>query len=318
MSASSEDRRPDRATLLAFAGVVLFGGLNAIGVKETVGELAPLWGAAIRFVIAGLILLTIVLVTRRSLPRGRSLAGGILYGAVGFAASFGLIYPGLLEMSAGTTQVLVALTPLFTFGLAIAQRQERFRVQGLLGAVIALVGVALVVVDQLSVDMPPGAILLVVLGAACIAEAGVIGKWIPRSDPVATNGVAMLTGGGILFVLSFLSGEAWAIPTQAATWVAIGYLVIFGSVVMFTLYLFALQRWTASAVSYSTLLLPLVTLSAGAALLHERVTPLLLLGGAVVIAGVYVGAFASAKPARVLSTSLPECLPTDAEAAAGS
>jgi len=257
-------------------------------------------------------------VTRRSLPRGRSLAGGMLYGAVGFAASFGLIYPGLLEMSAGTTQVLVALTPLFTFGLAIAQRQERFRVQGLLGAVIALVGVALVVVDQLSVDMPPGAILLVVLGAGCIAEAGVIGKWIPRSDPVATNGVAMLTGGGILLVLSFLSGEAWAIPTQAATWVAIGYLVIFGSVVMFTLYLFALQRWTASAVSYSTLLLPLVTLSAGAALLHERVTPLLLLGGAVVIAGVYVGAFVSAKPAGVPSTSLPECLPTDAEAAAGS
>jgi drug/metabolite transporter (DMT)-like permease len=308
MSRNSDDRRPDRATLLAFGGVVLFGGLNSIAVKQTVVELAPFWGASLRFLAAGLLLLAIVLASGRALPTGRNLASAMLYGAIAFTASFGFIYPGLREMSAGTTQVLIALTPLFTFGLAIAQRQERFRVQGLLGALIALTGVAIVVVDQLSVDVPASAILLVVLGAACIAESTVIGKWIPRSDPVATNGVAMLTGGAILMVLSILTSEARALPSQAVTWVALGYLVVFGSVVMFTLYLFALQRWTASAISYTTLLLPLVTLSAGA-LLGERVSPLLLAGGAVVLLGVYVGAFLRARRGRPPVPALPECLP---------
>ncbi|MBI2763850.1 MAG: EamA family transporter [Chloroflexi bacterium] len=306
------DRRPDRTTLLAFGGVVLFGGLNGLGVRQTVQELAPFWGATLRFLAAGLIFLAIVLVSRRPIPRGRSLAGGILYGAVGFAASYGFVYQGLRELSAGTTQLLIALTPLLTFGLAITQRQERFRVQGLAGAFVALVGVAIVVADQLSVAIPPGALILVILGAVCIAETGVIVKWIPRSDPFATNAVAMLTGAAMLMALSIVSGEARQLPVELVTWIAIGYLVVLGSVAMFALYLLALRRWTASAVSYTTLLLPLVTLSAGTVVAGERVSPLLLIGGAVVLIGVYVGAFLKVRPTRSSATSLPECLPVDA------
>ncbi|MBI2764269.1 MAG: DMT family transporter [Chloroflexi bacterium] len=143
-------------------------------------------------------------------------------------------------------------------------------------------------------------------------------KWIPRSDPFATNAVAMLTGAAMLLALSAATGEARVLPAQPVTWIAVGYLVVFGSVAMFALYLFALQRWTASAVSYTTLLLPLVTLSAGAAVAGERVSPLLLIGGAIILAGVYVGAFLRIRPARSSASSLPECLPVDAEAGARS
>lgn len=314
MGQTASDRSPDRRTLLAFAGVVLFGGLNGLGVKQTVQELAPFWGASLRFLAAGLILLVIVRASGRSIPRGRSLAGALLYGAIGFAASYGLIYQGLRELSAGTTQVLIALTPLLTFGLAIVHRQERFRAQGLAGALIALAGVALVVADQLSVDMPPGSLVLVLLGAVCIAETGVIIKWTPRSDPFATNAVAMLTGAALLVGMSFATGEAHVLPSRPATWAALGYLVVFGSVLMFALYLFALQRWTASAVSYTTLLLPLVTVSSGALVAGERVSAPLLFGGAVVLVGVYVGAFLKGRTARSSASSLPECLPVDAQA----
>ena len=70
-----------------------------------------------------------------------------------------------------------------------------------------------------------------------------------------------------------------------------------------------LGRWTASAVSYSTLLLPLVTVSLGAVLVDERISPSFLVGGAVILAGVYVGAFLNIRPRRSSATSLPECLP---------
>jgi drug/metabolite transporter (DMT)-like permease len=308
---TSTDALADRPVLTAFLGVVLFGGLNAIAVKATVGELAPMWGAAVRFVAAGVIMAALVMFARRTFPRGRSLTGAMLYGAVGFTASYGLIYTGLRDTPAGTAMVLIALTPLFTFGLAIIQGQERFRVQGFVGALVALAGVAVVFADQVSANVPVASLLLVVLGTVCIAETGVIIKWIPRSDPFGTNAVAMLTGGAILLIASLVAAEAWVLPTQATTWAAVGYLVLLGSVAMFALYVFALERWTASAVSYVTLLMPLVTVSVAAAVTAERVSPALLAGGAIVLVGVYVGAFLKV-PRRTSASSLPECLPIDA------
>jgi drug/metabolite transporter (DMT)-like permease len=304
--------RPTQATLLAFGGVVLLGGANGVAAKFTVAELAPLWGAALRFVVAGALMLVLVAATRRQLPRGRSLAGAALYGVVGFSASYGLAYTGIRDVPAGTAMVLIALTPLFTFGLAIAHRQERFHVQGLLGALIAVVGIGLVFVDQLSADVPLVGLLLFLLAALAIAESSVILKSIPRSDPFATNAVAMLTGGGLLLILSFVTRESLELPRQAETWAAVGYLVVFGSVVMFALFLYALQRWTASAVSYVTLLMPLVTVALAAVLTEERITPAFALGGAVILGGVYVGAFMKGRPARSSASSLPECLPIDA------
>ncbi len=308
----TRETRPDQATILAFLGVVVFGGFNAIGVRQTVHELAPFWGATIRFVAAGLIMAAIAVATGRRFPRGRSLTGAVVYGVVGFAGFYGFIYPGLRETPAGTAMVIIALTPLLTFGLAIAQGQERFHIQGLLGALVALGGVAIVFADQVSANVPIGSLTLVLLGTVCIAESGVIVKWIPRSDPFATNAVAMLTGSGLLLVLSLVTAEPWTLPTQVATWAAVGYLVILGSIVMFALYLFTLERWTASAVSYMTLLMPLVTVSSAAVLTGDRISSAFLVGGAVILAGVYVGAFLKIRPARSSASSLPECFPIDA------
>jgi drug/metabolite transporter (DMT)-like permease len=60
--------RPDQLVLLAFFGVVLIGGLNAIAAKQTVHELAPFWGAAIRCLAAASIMAVIIFATRRRLP----------------------------------------------------------------------------------------------------------------------------------------------------------------------------------------------------------------------------------------------------------
>ncbi len=306
------DVRPAPATLAAFAGVVLTGGLNAIAVRQTVQELAPHWGAAIRFIAAGLIMAALVILLRRSFPRGRSLTGAMLYGAFGFAASYGFMYPGFRDVPAGTGMVLIALAPLMTFGLAIAHGQERFRLQGLIGALIALAGVGIVFAAQLSANVPLTSLVLILLGTASMAESAVVAKMIPRSDPFGTNAVAMLTGAAILLVVSIVAGDPFVLPSQAPTWLAVGYLVVVGSVVMFALFLYALARWTASGMSYMTLLLPLVTISAAAVLTGEPVTLPVIVGGAVILVGVYVGAFLKIRRGRSSASALPECFPIDA------
>ncbi|MDH4334455.1 MAG: DMT family transporter, partial [Chloroflexota bacterium] len=111
---------------------------------------------------------------------------------------------------------------------------------------------------------------------------------------------------------SLVAGESWVLPAEAETWAAVGYLVVFGSVAMFALFVFTMQRWTASAVSYVTLLMPLVTVALAAVLTDEQITPSFVVGGAVILGGVYVGAFLKGRPGRTSASSLPECLPIDA------
>ncbi len=301
--------RPDGTTLAAFAAVALLGGVNAIAVKVSVRELDPFWSAGSRFLVAGGLLALFVLATRRGFPRGRSLRGAAVYGAVGFAASFGLVYPALREVPAATAMVFIALVPLETFVLAIIHRQERFRVQGLVGASISLAGVAIVVWGQLGAAVPLGALLMLLGGTLFIAESALVLKAIPRADAWATNAIAMLTAGAILVAISAVAGEVWAIPARTDTWLAAGYLVVFGSIALFGLYLVGVRRWTASGMSYTTLLRPLVTMPLAALLLGEPLSITLVAGGLIAIVGIYIGAFAHPRPERSTATALPECVP---------
>jgi drug/metabolite transporter (DMT)-like permease len=95
----------------------------------------------------------------------------------------------------------------------------------------------------------------------------------------------------ILLALSAVAGERWTVPTLASTWLALAYLVLMGSVPVFLLFVFVLRRWTASATSYMFVLLPFATVALGALIAQETVTTAIVLGGALVLAGVYVGAF---------------------------
>jgi drug/metabolite transporter (DMT)-like permease len=303
--------RPDVLTIAAFLGVALFGGLNTISVKVVVADLAPFWSAAVRFLAAGLLLVGVVLATRRAFPRGRSLAGAAVYGAIAFTGSYALLYSALQYANAGTVAVFLALVPLETFALAILQRQERFRARGVVGAVIALVGVAVVMSDQLGAAVPPLAFLLIFGGTLFIAQGGVVLKWIPRADPYATNAVAMVTGGALLLALSVVAGEPWAAPGTIRVWALMGYLVVLGSIGLFGLYLYAVRRWTASGVSYATLLMPLVAVPLAALLVDERVSPIFVAGAAIAVAGTYVGAFSAARPSPSTATAAPECLPIE-------
>src|SRR5262245_55808758 len=170
--------RPDRATVAAFLTISLFGGLNSIAVKVAVQELAPFWSAALRFLVAGALLAVVAVVTGRGFPRGRSLRGAVVYGLVAFTGSYAFLYTALRYANAGTAAIFLALVPLETFALAILQRQERFRAGGIVGGVVALLGVGLVVSVRLEAGVPAIAFALLLAGTLFIAEGAVILKWV--------------------------------------------------------------------------------------------------------------------------------------------
>jgi drug/metabolite transporter (DMT)-like permease len=287
--------KPDRTTLAAFITMTLIGGTNAVAVRFSNEELAPFWGAAIRFAPATLLLAAWVLVRGVPLPRGRALVGAVVYGVLNFGLSYALVYYALVNAPAGPAQLVLAVVPLLTVLLATLQGVERFHWRGLAGAAIAAGGIALVFGDQLSAAVPLLSLLALIAAALCIAEVGVAVKWFPPVDAAMLNTIGMAIGAAMLLALALVVGEPLALPQRPVTWVVLGYLIV-ATVILFMLVLYVLKRWTASATSYSFLLLPLVSLGLAAVLRGEPVRSGFLVGGALVLVGVYVGAFGTAGP----------------------
>jgi drug/metabolite transporter (DMT)-like permease len=281
--------RPDRIVLVAFVVFVLFAGANAIGVRFALREMGPFWSAAIRFAVAGLLLAGYALASRRQLPRGDRLIGTVLFGVFGFGLAYLFLYQALKDAPAGTTMLMLAIVPLLTALLAVGQGIERLRLLGLAGAGLAAVGILIVSADQVSLNVPILSLGLLVAAATCQAESGIVVKRFPPGDPVVANAIGMLLGAGMLVAVAVVTGEAMVLPSRPETWISMAYLIGPGSIGVFVLVLYVLARWTASATSYAFLLFPFVAIALGALLLREPIQPSFLAGGAVVLAGVYLG-----------------------------
>jgi drug/metabolite transporter (DMT)-like permease len=112
-------------------------------------------------------------------------------------------------------------------------------------------------------------------------------------------------GGAILFVTSGFAREIPQLPSLLPTWTALLYLIFFGSVGTFVLALYVLKRWTASATSYSLVLMPIVTVVSASWIANEPITTALVVGGLFVLLGVYVGALAPPDLLRKFASRFP-------------
>jgi drug/metabolite transporter (DMT)-like permease len=280
----------DRTALAAFLAMSVLAGGNAVAIRFSNRELDPLWGAGLRFVLAALLLAAVMAVLRLTPPRGPALAGALLYGAIGFGGAFAFAYYGLLHIHAGLGQTLLAIVPLATLFLAVLQRQERVRAGAVVGGVLAVAGIAVMSNATLKEDVPVLSLFAVLGGALCFAQAAVVVRRFPPVHPVVMNAVGMATGAVLLLAGALLARESYELPQRSETWLAIAYLVPVGSVLVFVLYLVVLRYWEASRAAYEFVLIPVFTVALSIWLDDEPLGLGLLLGGPLVLAGVYVGA----------------------------
>lgn len=308
-SRSSDNKRThdqsDGLTWVAFFLMAVFAGGNPVAVQFSNSGLPPFWGATLRFAGAAVIFWLLVLMRGIALPRGRALLGTVIYGLLSVGGAYAGLYWGLLGAPAGLVGALLALMPLLTLFFAWIHGLERLRARGLVGALIAAVGVLLGVVGGFGGSVPLVSLLALLAGVACLAEAGVVFKLFPHGDPIATNAVALVAGGPPLIAMSLLTGEVWSLPQGFNTWAAYLYLVLVGSVGVFTLYLRVLSRWTASATSYVFLLMPVATVVIAAVVAGETITLSFVVGTALVLAGVWIGAIRKA-PESAAEMTCPE------------
>jgi drug/metabolite transporter (DMT)-like permease len=287
--AARSDPAPDRLALGAFTGAVLIGGSNFVAIRFSNRELDPLWGAGFRFALAAAVFGLLVAALRLSLPRGRSLFLVASYGLLGFGGAYGCLYWAMQEVPAGIAAVVLAVGPLLTLLLAVAHGMERLRGSALVGALIALAGSVVIFFQPSSIAFGWESFALLGVAALCASESVVVSKLAGRQHPVAMNFIAMSVGAAVLVVVAGIAGERLALPADDETQLAVAYLVA-ATVGLFLLVLFVVQRWSASATSYTFVLMPVVAVAVGALVADEAIALTTIVGGVIVCGGVYVGA----------------------------
>jgi drug/metabolite transporter (DMT)-like permease len=285
-------KTPDRKTYAAFIAAMLIGGANFVAVSFSNRELPPFFGATARFATATVLFFLLAAAWRIPLARGRAAVGAAIYGLLGVGISYALLYYALVGLSAGTVAVIVATVPLFTLAIAVSIKQERLSLNRVAGGVLALAGIVVLSLGGFGGDFGLPYFVAAVFGAAAIAASSVVAKAYPEVHPLNMNAIGTAAGTLLLVIASLLAGEEWTLPRSGTTWIAVGWLAIAGSVGLFQLWLFVIGRWTASATVYALTGMPVIAAGLASVMLDQSITLEVLIGGALVIAAVYVGVIA--------------------------
>ncbi|AXO89973.1 drug/metabolite exporter YedA [Pseudomonas parafulva] len=254
----------------AFTALYLVWGSTYLAIRIGVESWPPMLMAGVRFVIAGSLLYGFLRwrgVPAPTWPQWRSA------GAIGFlllsCGNGGVTLAEHAGVASGVAALAVATVPLFTllFGLWFGHRNSRLEWAGIL---LGLGGIALLNLGSNLQASPMGAALLI-FAAAAWAFGSVWSKTLPLPQGAMASAAEMLVGGGALLLGSVLSGERLTQMPSAAGWGALAYLVVFGSIVAFSSYMYLLKHVRPAAATSYAYVNPVVAVLLGIAFAGERI-----------------------------------------------
>ena len=282
------------ATVLGLAAVVyVVWGSTYLAIRIVVEEAPPLTSMGIRYVVAGA-LLAAILATRggvRRLALSRKEALG--------AAFLGLMLPlmgnGMVSVGedmgapSGVTALLIAVTPLMIVLFRSAEGDRPSR-RTLVGVFLGFTGLAYLILaghSGGSHDLRLGAALVIMLAATCWAIGSYVQPrlWLP-ADVFVIAVYEMLFGGLMLLTVGRVAGESFTADYSPRIWLALAYLIVFGSWLAFTAYAWLLQNAPISKVSTYAYVNPVVAIVLGFLILDEVVTPVTVVGAAIIVVAV--------------------------------
>ena len=298
MSAGPTTKVGPRLGLVVGALVIVYivWGSTYLGIRVVVEEAPPLQSMGLRYTCASLVLGAILAMrggVRRLRVTRPELAGAAFLGLMLPVLGNGLVSVGEDRGApSGITALLIAVSPLMIM-IFRTLAGDRPRGMSLLGVLLGFVGLAYLVLAGRGKDtgeVPIMAAGIILFAATCWA----FGSWVqPRlrlpEDVFVTTVYEMLAGGLILLGAGTAAGERFSPSSYGAhTWLALGYLVTFGSVIGFTAYVWLLDKAPISLVATYAYVNPVVAVFLGWLILSERVTGAVVIGGGIVVLSVAI------------------------------
>jgi drug/metabolite transporter (DMT)-like permease len=207
--------------------------------------------------------------------------------------SNGLSTWGVKYISAGLGSIMGAIFPLWLVVIGFFTQKEKMSGKAIGGLLLGFAGVCIIFYDHLSDFLDPDfrfGIMLSLIATWTWAFATLYTKkQATRFNPYFSLGIQMLLSGMLLTFFTQVTG--WSVPLASIpfnSWMVLGYLVFFGSVLSFIAYLYALQHLPTEQASIYAYVNPVVALLCGALLFDERITIYILIGGAITLLGVWL------------------------------
>jgi drug/metabolite transporter (DMT)-like permease len=280
--------------ITAFAAVYLIWGSTFLALALGLQTIPPLLLMAARSLAAGVILLAIEQVRRPGFPPGRAWASAAVSGLLLFVGCHGALAYAQQYVPSGLAAVMLATVPFWIVLLNLsAGTDPRAKLLMFAGLLPGLAGVALIAWP--SDTSAPAAIdpsmLVLLLASAFFWAAGslVSQRQQALTSAILLSGMQLVCGGTALLIGSGLAGELSNFATRdvsAISWAGLWYLILAGSVVGFTAYMWLLEHAPGPLVTTYTFVNPIIAVILGWRFLGERPTSPMLVGTALVIGSV--------------------------------
>ncbi len=283
----------NRGTVVfCFLAIYLIWGSTYLGIRYAVETIPPLYTAGVRHLTAGVILLLWCL-AKRLRPTWAQVRASIIIGAFFFLGGHGTLHWAEQKVPSGLASLLVASEPIWVFILsAAAARQWRLNGTLLAGIFLGFGGVGLLM-GRSALTSGPGVFIgsLVVLLGAFSWGVGVV--YSRRSHlsghPLLLSALSLLAGSLQLLLAGTVAREyrGFSIASVSSrSWLALAYLIVFGSIVAFTAYNWLMEHYSPTFVATHTYINPVVAVLLGWLLAGEAVTLNVLVSAAMVIGAV--------------------------------
>jgi drug/metabolite transporter (DMT)-like permease len=304
------DQRPTSPWAVAAALLIVYvvWGSTYLAIAVMIQTLPPLVAAGVRYATAGLLLLAGIAIWRRvrgqpgERPSRLQWRSALIIGTLLLLGGNGGVVLAEQRIPSGIAALIVATSPIWMAifeALVAGQRPSRLALAGLVAGavgvgilVVPLAGVA--ALDLVGIGLVAGAAICWSLGSIYARRAP-----LPRS-PFQGAGLEMVAGGTVMLGVGLLRGELSAVDPatfSSASLLAVAYLIVFGSVVAFTAYIWVLHHASISVVSTYAYVNPVVAVALGAIVLSEPMTPRTWLASLIIIGAVV--AMVSGRPRDV-------------------
>jgi drug/metabolite transporter (DMT)-like permease len=276
----------DVRTLLAFLAIYVLWGTSFLAIRIAVLEVPPLFAAGTRFFVAGVVLYGFMRFRGRPKPTASQWRSLALIGLLMFVAEYGPLFWAEKYVPSGIASVLEATLPLITMALETwVFRRHRFQWPLLAAILLGFGGVSILLFRNGEAHYGLLPCVAILGGATAWSLGSVLNRSLdlPESRPL-TSGAAMMLGGGMLLVLSASFGELHPLPhVSLRAALALLYLIVCGSLIGFTAFVWLLARMPATRVASHAYVNPVVAVALGYFVAGEVVTTRTLIGTALVL-----------------------------------
>lgn len=296
-------QRTKTKAILALGVVCILWGTTWVASKEGVMHMPALQLAGFRQLMAGSIYIIFFIAAGHPWPRGKEwYAIGVL-SFLNILCGNGLTTWGVQFISAGLGSIIAATFPLWMVIIGTFFLKDNIPSAALKGFLLGFAGICVIFFEHVK-DFLNHEFLFGIAISFTASWTWALGTVFTKREakefnPYFSIGLQMFMAGAVLLIVSYITGTAiplHEIPWQS--WTAIGYLVVFGSVVAFAAYLYSLQRLSVELMSIYAYINPIVAVLLSSILFNEKLTVFIITGGAITLYGVWMISLALRKDAR--------------------